>query len=162
MVSFCGGYTFVHPELCTKYVPHKSDYHFSLFLGEALLVTSGLVLYFGDMLGCTIAKIDGYWIPLDLQYGAKRSEISTIIQGVVLGLLLFPIFFKFLLQIWEHIASSGHSEARACNEIGKSVIFHTSLAFILIVIIPSWMQFVLDFHMHPLLWYLLPSCFILF
>ncbi|KAJ9699268.1 hypothetical protein PVL29_008053 [Vitis rotundifolia] len=118
----------------------------------ALLVTSGLVLYFGDMLGCTIAKIDGYWIPLDLQYGVKRSEISTIIQGVVLGLLLFPIFFKFLLQIWEHIASSGHFEARACNEIGKSLIFHTSLAFILIVIIPSWMQFVLDFHIHPLLW----------
>lgn len=27
------------------------------FLGEALLVTSGLVLYFGDFLACTIAKV---------------------------------------------------------------------------------------------------------
>jgi hypothetical protein len=29
----------------------------SLFLGEALLVTGGLVLYFGDMLACTIVKV---------------------------------------------------------------------------------------------------------
>ena len=27
------------------------------FIGEALLVTSGLVLYFGDFLACTIAKV---------------------------------------------------------------------------------------------------------
>lgn len=29
----------------------------SLFLGEALLVTGGLVLYFGDMLASTIVKV---------------------------------------------------------------------------------------------------------
>lgn len=82
-------------------------------------------------------------------------------QGVVLGLLLFPILFKYVLQIWEYIASSGHSDEKACNGIGKCIIFYTSLTFILVVIAPSWMQFVLDFHSHPLLWYLLPLHFIL-
>lgn len=28
-----------------------------LFLGEALLVATGLVLYFGDILACTIVKV---------------------------------------------------------------------------------------------------------
>lgn len=124
-------------------------------IGEALLVTAGIVLYFGDMLACTIAKVAGYLNSLELvsvQYGVNRSEISTIIQGVVLGLLLFPMFFKFVLRIWECSLSSAHSEARTYNEIGRSLIFFASLGFILLVIIPSWMQFVQDFSVHPLLW----------
>ncbi|KAL6979375.1 dolichol kinase [Sarracenia purpurea var. burkii] len=124
-------------------------------IGEALLVTAGLVIYFGDMFALTVTKIHGYLVPskpINLQYGMKRSEISIIIQGMVLGLLLFPIFFKFLLQMWECFTSSANSKAREYHEIGKSVIFFASLAFILIVVIPIWMQLVQDFHVHPLLW----------
>ncbi|KAJ4725047.1 dolichol kinase EVAN [Melia azedarach] len=124
-------------------------------IGEVLLVTAGLVLYFGDMLACTIAKVSGSLISADMvsiKYGIRRSEISIIIQGVLLGLLLFPMLFKFVLHIWEFSSNRGHSAARRCSEIGRSVLFFSSLSFILVVIVPSWMQFVQDFHVHPLLW----------
>ncbi|KAH9700427.1 Dolichol kinase EVAN [Citrus sinensis] len=52
-------------------------------IGELLLVTVGLVLYFGDMLACTIAKVSGSLISTELvsiKYGIRRSEISIIIQ----------------------------------------------------------------------------------
>ncbi|CAL5432181.1 unnamed protein product [Camellia sinensis] len=128
---------------------------FCASIGEALLVTSGLVIYFGDMFALTFAKIHGYLVPSELiyvQYGIKRSEISIIIQGMVVGLLLFPMFFKFVLHIWEWFTTSAYSKARAYHEIGKSVIFYASLAFILFGIGPIWMQLVQDFHVHPLLW----------
>ncbi|KAM0996636.1 hypothetical protein ACFX13_006658 [Malus domestica] len=124
-------------------------------IGEACLVTSGLVLYFGDMLAYTIEKVSGFFMKSEVvQYGSKRSEISIIIQGLLLGLLLFPMAFKFVLRMWEFSLSTARSEVRTNNEIWRSVIFFSSLGFIMIVIIPSWMQLVQDFHMHPLLWVL--------
>nr|XP_028944414.1 LOW QUALITY PROTEIN: dolichol kinase EVAN [Malus domestica] len=124
-------------------------------IGEACLVTSGLVLYFGDMLAYTIEKVSGFFMKSEVvQYGSKRSEISIIIQGLLLGLLLFPMAFKFVLRMWEFSLSTARSEVRTNNEIWRSIIFFSSLGFIMIVIIPSWMQLVQDFHMHPLLWVL--------
>nr|XP_027085333.1 dolichol kinase EVAN-like [Coffea arabica] len=126
-------------------------------IGEALLVTSGLVIYFGDMLQNTVAKIFGYWTSLGylpVQYVVKRSEISTIIQGMTVGLLLFPLFLKLIFQISGHFKFVDSSRERANHEMKKSFIFYASLAFLLIVVIPLWMQFVHDFHMHPLFWVL--------
>ncbi|KDO60216.1 hypothetical protein CISIN_1g0083642mg, partial [Citrus sinensis] len=123
-------------------------------IGELLLVTVGLVLYFGDMLACTIAKVSGSLISTELvyiKYGIRRSEISIIIQGVVLGLLLFPLLLKYALHLSEGYFNKRYSEARRSNEIRTSLLFFSSLGFILVVIIPSWMQIVQDFHVHPLL-----------
>ncbi|XP_024031450.1 dolichol kinase EVAN [Morus notabilis] len=125
----------------------------SASIGEALLLTSGLVLYLSDMLAFTIAKACRLLITAEVvRYGSKRSEIGIIIQGMLLGLLLFPAVFKFVHQIWEWFSSKRYSESRTNNEIWKSLIFFSSLGFVMILIIPSWMQFILDFHMHPLLW----------
>ncbi|GLT80772.1 hypothetical protein SLA2020_521950 [Shorea laevis] len=124
-------------------------------MGEALLATSGLVLFFGDMLACTIAKFFGLLISTDfvsIQYGIKRSEISIFIQGLLLGLLMLPVVFKAILRIWEYSYGTGHSEGRKHREIGKSVIFFASLGFIMMVVAPSWMKSVQDFNVHPLLW----------
>ncbi|KAG5566656.1 hypothetical protein RHGRI_002272 [Rhododendron griersonianum] len=131
------------------------NFPFCASIGEALLVTGGLVIYFGDMFALTFAKIHGYLSQSELtyvQYGIKRSEISIIIQGMVLGLLLFPIFLKLILPIWECFTTSAYSNGRAYHEIGKSVTFYASLASVLIVIVPLWMQIVQTFHVHPLLW----------
>ncbi|KAK3022863.1 hypothetical protein RJ639_046050 [Escallonia herrerae] len=124
-------------------------------IGEALLVTSGLVIYFGDTFSCTVAKIYELLIPAKVmseQHGIKRSETSTIIQGVLLGLLLFPLFIRSLLQVWEKYTSSAPCKVREYHEMGRSVIFYASLVFVLGVIVPSWMQFVQDFPAHPVLW----------
>ncbi|KAJ7947862.1 dolichol kinase EVAN [Quillaja saponaria] len=124
-------------------------------IGEALLVTVGIVLYLGDMLASTIAKVYGLLMSsesLTEEYGISRSEISIIIQGLLLGLLLFPVFFKFILQTWKHFMKTDYAKARTYNDIGLSLIFFTSFGLILIVIIPSWMQFVHKFHMHPFIW----------
>lgn len=124
-------------------------------IGEALLVTGGLVLYFGDMLACSIAKVFERSIPtklVSIQYGIKRSEISIIIQGVLLGLLLVPLVFKFVLHVYRRSFGKSCSERGTDNEIVKSLIFFSSLGFILLTIVPSWMQFVQDFNQHPLLW----------
>ncbi|KAK4607523.1 hypothetical protein RGQ29_001389 [Quercus rubra] len=145
----------LHGLAAVKLIQHVlSTFPSCASIGEALLVTAGIVLYFGDMLACTIAKVTGYLNSLELvsaQYGVKRSEISIIIQGLLLGLLLFPMVFKFVLRIWECSSSSANSESRT-YEIGKSLIFFASLGFILIVVVPSWMQFAQDFSVHPLLW----------
>ncbi|XP_021910164.1 dolichol kinase EVAN [Carica papaya] len=81
-----------------------------------------------------------------------RSEISIIIQGVLLGLLLVPLVFKFVLHVYRRSFGKSCSERGTDNEIVKSLIFFSSLGFILLTIVPSWMQFVQDFNQHPLLW----------
>ncbi|XP_077221793.1 phosphatidate cytidylyltransferase family protein [Tasmannia lanceolata] len=129
-------------------------------IGEALLVTGGLVLYFGDMLLITLAKIDAYALPsklVSLPIGIRRSEISIIIQGVLLGLLLLPVFYKVLLRTWIHFtvltdSETNATEGRTSEEIMRSIIFYASLVVTLVLIVPAWMQFVQDFHVHPLLW----------
>lgn len=83
----------------------------------------------------------------------SKSLFVPFMQGMVLGLLLFPIFLKLILPIWECFTTSGYSNGRAYHEIGKSVMFYASLASVLIVIVPLWMQIVQTFHVHPLLWY---------
>ncbi|XP_024983399.1 dolichol kinase EVAN isoform X1 [Cynara cardunculus var. scolymus] len=123
--------------------------------GEALLVTAGFVVYFGDMFAFTLAKISKHLISNGLNsiaYGVERSEISTIIQGMLLGLLLSPMLFKSILRKWEFYMSSTNSEVRGHRERGQSIIFYGSLTFILLVIVPLWMQYVQDFPVHPFLW----------
>ncbi|CAM8941466.1 unnamed protein product [Rhodiola kirilowii] len=64
-------------------------------IGEALLVTSGLVHCVGDMVACTVAEICRRLISPGLvsaQFGINRSEISTIIQFVQ-ELCLHPILW---------------------------------------------------------------------
>lgn len=82
----------------------------------------------------------------------RIAKVVLFMQGVILGLLLFPMIFKFLVQLWE-CSSRGYFEARTYYEIGRSFIFFAFLGVILVVITPSWMQFVNDFNLHPLLWY---------
>ncbi|XP_073140155.1 dolichol kinase EVAN isoform X2 [Henckelia pumila] len=115
-------------------------------IGESLLVTSGLVIYFGDMLTCTAAKV------FLVQNGIKRSEISTIIQGMIFGLLLLPVFYKYVIQMWECCASFWSNGAQENHDIQRSFVFYVLLTSVLVVVAPSWMQFVHDFQMHPLLW----------
>jgi dolichol kinase len=74
-------------------------------------------------------------------------------QGLLLGLLLYLVVLKYLLCGWDGFSRSTYSGARICSEKGKSLIFFASLGFLIVVIIPSWMQFVQDFDIHPLLWY---------
>ncbi|KAG9133053.1 hypothetical protein Leryth_025110 [Lithospermum erythrorhizon] len=83
-----------------------------------------------------------------LQHRIKRSEISTIIQGLLLGLLLFSSFLKFVHRDWGRQAGNGYHQL----DVKRSLIFYVVLAMTLIVAVPSWMQFVQDFHMHPFLW----------
>lgn len=125
-------------------------------IGEALLVTVGLATYFGDMLRSTFVKMVQHLLPseVDVRSIIKRSEISTIIQGYLLGLLLFPLLFKFTVQIINRFTSSSSYNARIWNENGRSVLFFTLLAVCSAAIIPLWVQFVHDFEVHPLLWVL--------
>ncbi|XP_009594149.1 dolichol kinase EVAN isoform X2 [Nicotiana tomentosiformis] len=125
-------------------------------IGEALLVTVGLVIYFSDMLACTAAKSHGYFTASKLvmvPYGVKRSEVSIIIQGLITGLLIFPMLFKNVLQILERV-SSAPSRDRGDDQMRRSLVFYVSLVFVLVIAVPSWMQLVQDFHVHPFLWVL--------
>ncbi|KAG5414555.1 hypothetical protein IGI04_002122 [Brassica rapa subsp. trilocularis] len=127
-------------------------------IGEALLVTSGLVLYFGDFLACTIAKICENLIPVDLvsiSYGIKRTETGIIVQvGLLLGLLLFPMVFRCVVHIYETFLRKRDGGQRNCSDAAKSILFFVSLVFFMALAVPSWMQFVHDFHQHPFLWVL--------
>ncbi|KAL3629546.1 hypothetical protein CASFOL_026768 [Castilleja foliolosa] len=123
------------------------------FHRESFLVTTGLVIYFGDMTAYTASNIP-YLASSNLifvQNGFKRSEISTIIQGMIIGLLLFPVFYKYVLRIWEYLVSMCRSGDLGNNEMRRSLVFYALVTF-MVVIVPSWMQFVHAFHVHPLLW----------
>ncbi|KAI3896748.1 hypothetical protein MKW98_009601 [Papaver atlanticum] len=131
-------------------------------IGEALLVTSGLVLYFGDMIAYTLSKLNTFLISPELlseQYGFKRSEIITIIQGFLISLLVFPVFYGFFLRIYHQLSGWTSPQTHAAEEtdskvIESSLLFYASLIVTLVVIAPAWMQFVQGFHRHPLLWIL--------
>ncbi|KAK9144401.1 hypothetical protein Sjap_004304 [Stephania japonica] len=123
-------------------------------IGEALLVTAGFVLYFGDMLVYTLAKINLYLTSstsMSVLYGIKRTEISTIIQGLLIALIVFPLIYKFILKICSRLTHSINQEARPNGE-ETSIVFYVTLAVILILLVPLWMEFVQDFQMHPFLW----------
>ena len=70
----------------------------------------------------------------------------------MLGLLLYPVTLKYILQIWEWSISKSSTESRRYNEIGRSLMFIASFGFVLIVVVPSCMQFVQEFHVHPFFW----------
>ncbi|RZC91038.1 hypothetical protein C5167_028871 [Papaver somniferum] len=131
-------------------------------IGEALLVTSGLVLYFGDMAAYTLAKLNTFLISPELlseQYGFKRSEIITIIQGFLVSLLVLPVLYGFLLRVYHQLSGWISPQTHAAEEtdskvIESSLLFYASLMVTLVVIAPAWMQFVQGFHHHPLLWIL--------
>ncbi|RZB91620.1 hypothetical protein D0Y65_023848 [Glycine soja] len=74
-----------------------------------------------------------------IEYEISRSEISIIIQGFVLGLLLYPIALKYILQIWEWFTNTASAEAKRYCDIGRSLMFVASLRIVLILIVPSWM-----------------------
>ncbi|CAI0397956.1 unnamed protein product [Linum tenue] len=124
-------------------------------IGETLLVTAGLVLYFGDISACTIAKASAF-----LNYGNLLDACQFIsyirrhlsMQGLLLGLLLFPVAFKFLLHTLDSLPSVTSSGTRMQNERRRSLIFFVSFGLVMIVVMPLWMQFVQDFQTHPLLW----------
>ncbi|KAH9619163.1 hypothetical protein KSS87_006484 [Heliosperma pusillum] len=120
------------------------------YSGEGLLVTVGLTTYAGDMLRSTLMKIMRHFISSEVisaQYIIKRSEISTIIQVYLLGLLLFPLILRFCLQVVDRCTKS-----RIQSESGKSILFFTLLVISSTAVIPLWAQFVHDFQVHPLLW----------
>ncbi|VFQ96569.1 unnamed protein product [Cuscuta campestris] len=123
-------------------------------IGEALLVTSGLVAYVGDMFVYTASKTHKY-LPLSntvVIHYISRSETSTIIQGITIGLLLLPMFFKSIIQVFEHFAFWPYTGGTTDNGIRRSFLFYVLLAIIMAVVVPSWMQVVQNFHMHPFLW----------
>lgn len=80
---------------------------------------------------------------------------AYFMQGLVFGLLLLPVFYKYVLQMWQYFASFLRNGDTGNNEMKRSLVFYASLAFMLVVVVPSWMQFVHSFHVHPLLWYML-------
>ncbi|KAF9594726.1 hypothetical protein IFM89_034709 [Coptis chinensis] len=149
---------FSHGLAAVKLIQHiLSTFPSCASIGEALLVTAGIILYLGDMLAYTLLKINTSFSSPSSPYGMSTTEISTTIQGFLVGLLLFPMCFKFILQIQGHLTNSIQREDFATDEntsqgIQTSLVFYGSLVIILIVIVPAWMQFVHDFHMHPFLW----------
>ncbi|XP_078148177.1 phosphatidate cytidylyltransferase family protein [Carex rostrata] len=117
--------------------------------GEALLVSAGMVLCFGDMLTRTLAKLSILSVSSKSYYLSSRTdiEIPTIIQGELLGLFLVPFFFKLTIQIWGYCRNT-----RTPRKIERTTLFYTSTIVMLAFLMPAWMNFVHNFGVHPLFW----------
>ncbi|KAK6144373.1 hypothetical protein DH2020_021193 [Rehmannia glutinosa] len=98
-------------------------------IGESLLVTTGLVIYFGDMVAYTAANVGNDFWPA-----------------------CFPMFYKYVSRVWEYFVNLRINGDMGNHEMRKSLVFYSSLTFMLVVVVPSWVQFVHAFHVHPLLW----------
>ncbi|KAJ6838265.1 dolichol kinase EVAN [Iris pallida] len=129
-------------------------------MGEALLVSTGLILYFGDMLAQTLSKISLSLLATSsiVQYGTQ-NEVSTVIQGMLLGLVLLPVLYKSIFRICLHfrilkVPAVQLVEGSTNRGIGSSVAFYSSLSVMFTLIIPTWMHFVQDFHVYPAIWVL--------
>ena len=70
-----------------------------------------------------------------------------------MGLLLFPMVFRCVVHIYETFLRKRDGGQRNCSDAAKSILFFVSLVFFMVLAVPSWMQFVHDFHQHPFLWY---------
>ncbi|XP_068646206.1 dolichol kinase EVAN [Aristolochia californica] len=126
---------------------------FCASIGEAFLATSGLVLFFGDMTAFTLSKLSFF------KLGIGKSEISIIVQGLLLGLLLLPFFFKVLILVGNRVmrqikSIDIESKGSTSGVIGRSIVFYASLGIVLILLVPAWMLVVHDFGMHPIIWML--------
>ncbi|KAJ0963626.1 hypothetical protein J5N97_028748 [Dioscorea zingiberensis] len=149
-----------HGVACVALIQHiLYKFPYCASIGEAHLVTSGLVLYSGDMLALSLSKILSSLFSVDntfVEYGTK-NEIHIVLQGMLLGLLLFPSFYKSVLHITYLLTSLNKSGAqvgsgRAYRGINRSILFYISLSAMLILVVPVWMKFAEDFHVHPLQW----------
>uniref|UniRef100_A0ACD5Z6X0 Uncharacterized protein n=1 Tax=Avena sativa TaxID=4498 RepID=A0ACD5Z6X0_AVESA len=120
--------------------------------GEALLVSSGLVLYFGDMLAHTLSKMEFSASSEALIHTpGTRSEIATVIQGILLGIFLLPLLYKCSLRVWVYFrtqAVENQAEKRIC-----SVVFYVSLLVALLMLVPSWTRLI-GLEVHPFVWVL--------
>ncbi|PKA65407.1 dolichol kinase [Apostasia shenzhenica] len=128
-------------------------------IGEALLVSSGLVLYFGDVLVRSLLKMT--WTSespnFDFHERGSRSEISTIIQGLLVGLIIFPLFYKATLQVLKLtniFKANVQVDGWMPKGTGRSIVFYASLLVMVTAVVPAWMHFVEDFPVYPLVWIL--------
>lgn len=75
---------------------------FCFISGEALLVSSGLVLYFGDILGHTLSKVDSFLLKLTV--GFLLFMFGEICENVLTNYLTFydnltDWFFLLIIEI---------------------------------------------------------------
>ncbi|PAN03993.1 hypothetical protein GQ55_1G033400 [Panicum hallii var. hallii] len=125
--------------------------------GEALLVSSGLVLYFGDMLAHTLSKMDFFMSSKEfIHTPGTRSDMTTIIQGNLLGLFLLPLLYKSSLQFWDYCGMEGKQQTQAAEEHTRkrigSAVFYISLLVVLMFLVPSWTHLVQGLKVHPFVW----------
>ncbi|XP_041990462.1 dolichol kinase EVAN-like isoform X2 [Salvia splendens] len=52
----------------------------------------------------------------------------------------------------EYCVSSRNNTDLETHEKRRSLVFYTFLTFLLVAVVPAWMQFVHTFHIHPFLW----------
>ncbi|XP_078446134.1 phosphatidate cytidylyltransferase family protein isoform X2 [Wolffia australiana] len=148
---------FCHGLACSMLVWHVlQTFPSCASIGEALLVSSGLVVYFGDMLAHTLSKTVPVSNMFHIVWG-KQTQISTFMQGILLGLLLLPLLYKNILKIWDKFSPLIRPNTSVADEninggIWRSIAFHVSLAVLLTLVAPVWMEAVQEFHLHPLLW----------
>ncbi|CAL5024052.1 unnamed protein product [Urochloa decumbens] len=125
--------------------------------GEALLVSSGLVLYFGDMLSHTLSKMDfSISSKAFIHTPGTRSDMTTIIQGILLGLFLLPLLYKSSLQFWGYCRREVKQRTHAAEEQTQkrisSAVFYISLLVVLMFLVPSWTHLVQGLKVHPFVW----------
>jgi len=120
-------------------------------------VSSGLVLYFGDMLAHTLSKMDfSMSSKAFIHTPGTRSDMTTIIQGNLLGLFLLPLLYKSLLQFWDYCRMEGKQQTQVAEEhtrkrIGAAV-FYILLVVVLMFLVPSWTHLVQGLKVHPFVW----------
>uniref|UniRef100_A0A0D3F0N0 dolichol kinase n=1 Tax=Oryza barthii TaxID=65489 RepID=A0A0D3F0N0_9ORYZ len=125
--------------------------------GEAILVSSGLVLYCGDMLAHTLSKME-FSISSEafIRAPGTRSEIGTVIQGVLLGLFLLPLLYKSSLQVLAYCRKLESQRTQTVEECTQKRIdcgvFYVSLLVALLLLVPSWMRLIQGFEVHPFVW----------
>uniref|UniRef100_A0A0D9YM78 dolichol kinase n=1 Tax=Oryza glumipatula TaxID=40148 RepID=A0A0D9YM78_9ORYZ len=100
--------------------------------GEAILVSSGLFLYCGDMLAHTLSK------------------------GVLLGPFLLPLLYKSSVQVLAYCRKLERQRTQTVEECTQKRIdcdvFYVSLLVALLLLVPSWTRLIQDFEVHPFVW----------
>lgn len=125
--------------------------------GEALLVSGGLVLYFGDMLAHTLSKMEfSMSSKAFIHTPQTRSDMTAIIQGILLVLFLLPLLYKSSLKVWYCWTKERKQQTQTPEEHKRiridSAIFYISLAVVLIFLLPSWTHLVQGLKVHPFVW----------
>lgn len=120
--------------------------------GETMLVAHGLALcILNPLLQVFLNKVWHQLVPVE-----NFGPVLPIVHVVVLGMLLVPVVYKCLLNVFSMDALGNSAKREPISEsFPRTSLFCFTVLVMVIWVAPAWLRLVAGIEQHPVLWILL-------